>query len=216
MDAKGIHRVARESAPLGRTWRIDLIQLNQVVDVEESQEGVLDGLKEAGLVEGRDYTTTVRNAQGDMATVSALIDAALSEHADLIVTFSTPTLAGGAAAGAQRAHRLHVRRRAPIAAGAGTSDTDHLPNVTGVYMLPSYDEMLAMIRRIVPAVKVVGTLFVPAEVNLVFNRDLLEAACRKAGLRLEAVPANTSVEVADAGLALAAAARTSSARSPAT
>jgi putative ABC transport system substrate-binding protein len=47
-------------------------------------------------------------------------------------------------------------------------------------------------------------LFVPAEVNSVLNRDLLEAACRKAGLALEAVPANTSVEVADAGLALAA------------
>jgi ABC-type uncharacterized transport system substrate-binding protein len=53
-------------------------------------------------------------------------------------------------------------------------------------------------------VKAVGTLFVPSEVNSVFNRDLLEAACRKAGLKLEAVPANTSVEVADAAIALAA------------
>ena len=112
VDAKGIHRVVRESAPLGRTWRIDLIQLNQVVDVEESQEGVLAGFKEAGLVEGRDYTTTVRNAQGDMATVSALIDAALSEHARSHRHVLDADPAGGAAAGAQRAHRLHVRRRA--------------------------------------------------------------------------------------------------------
>ena len=203
VDAKGVHRVVRESASLGKTWRIDLIQLNQVVDVEESQEGVLAGFKEAGLVEGRDYTTTVRNAQGDMATVSALIDAALSEHTDLIVTFSTPTLQ----AALQRARSVPIvftYVSSAIAAGAGTSDTEHLPNVTGVYMLPSYDEMLATIRRIVPAVKVVGTLFVPAEVNSVFNRDLLDAACRKAGLTLEAVPANTSVDVADAGLALAA------------
>jgi ABC-type uncharacterized transport system substrate-binding protein len=138
-----------------------------------------------------------------MATVSALIDAALSEHADLIVTFSTPTLQ----AALQRARSVPIvftYVSSAVAAGAGASDTDHLANVTGVYMLPSYDEMLATIRRIVPAVKVVGTLFVPAEVNSVFNRDLLETACRKAGLRLEAVPANTSVEVADAGLALAA------------
>ena len=203
VDTRGIHRAVREAAPLGKTWRVDLIQLNQVVDVEESQEGVLAGFKEAGLVEGRDYTTTVRNAQGDMATVSALIDAALSEHTDLIVTFSTPTLQ----AALQRARSVPVvftYVSSAIAAGAGTSDTDHLPNVTGVYMLPSYDEMLATIRRIVPAVKVVGTLFVPSEVNSVFNRDLLDTACRKAGLRLEAVPANTSVEVADAAIALAA------------
>jgi ABC-type uncharacterized transport system substrate-binding protein len=140
------------------------------VDVEESQEGVLAGFKEAGLVEGRDYITTVRNAQGDMATVSALIDAALSEHADLIVTFSTPTLQ----AALQRARSVPIvftYVSSAVAAGAGASDTDHLANVTGVYMLPSYDEMLATIRRIVPAVKVVGTLFVPAEVNSVFNRD---------------------------------------------
>jgi len=172
VDAKGVHRVVRESASLGKTWRIDLIQLNQVVDVEESQEGVLAGFKEAGLVEGRDYITTVRNAQGDMATVSALIDAALSEHTDLIVTFSTPTLQ----AALQRA------RSVPIV----------------------FTYVSSAVRRIVPAVKVVGTLFVPAEVNSVFNRDLLDAACRKAGLTLEAVPANTSVDVADAGLALAA------------
>jgi ABC-type uncharacterized transport system substrate-binding protein len=204
VDERGIHRVAvRAAAPLAKKWRVNLIQLNQVVDVEESQEGVLAGFKESGLVEGRDYEITVRNAQGDMATVSALVDAALSEHADLLVTFSTPTLQ----AALQRARGVPIvftYVSSAVAAGAGTSDTQHLPNVTGVYMLPSYDDMLATIRHVVPSARRVGTLFVPAEVNSVLNRDLLEAACRKAGLALEAVPANTSVEVADAGLALAA------------
>ena len=35
-------------------------------------EGFRAGLKEAGLVEGQDYTTTYRNAQGDIATLNAL------------------------------------------------------------------------------------------------------------------------------------------------
>jgi putative ABC transport system substrate-binding protein len=55
-----------------------------------------------------------------------------------------------------------------------------------------------------PAVKTLGTLFVPAEVNSVFNRDLLRDAARKAGLALIDVPANTSSDVADASLALTA------------
>ena len=88
-----------------------------------------------------------------MATVSGLIDAAVSEHADLIVTFSTPTLQ----AALQRARSVPIVFTYvvdAVAAGAGTSDTDHLPNVTGVYMHAAYEEMLAIIRRIVPAAKV--------------------------------------------------------------
>ena len=71
-------------------------------------------------------------------------------------------------------------------------------------MAPAYDDMIALIRRVMPSVKSLGTLFVPAEVNSVFNRNLLEAACRKAGLELIDVPANTSSDVPDASLALAA------------
>jgi putative tryptophan/tyrosine transport system substrate-binding protein len=71
-------------------------------------------------------------------------------------------------------------------------------------MVPAYDDMIALIRRVLPSVKSLGTLFVPAEVNSVFNRNLLEAACKKAGLTFIDVPANTSSDVPDASLALAA------------
>ena len=204
MDETGTH--ARTPPPthaaLAKTWRIDLVQFNNVLDVEESQEGVLAGLREAGLVEGRDYVTTVRNAQGDMATVSGLIDAALSEHADLLITFSTPTLQ----AALQRARSVPIvfnYLASPIAAGAGTSDTDHLPNVTGVYMAAAFKEMLALIRACLPAARTLGTLFVPAEVNTVFYKDRLQEETAKAGFELIAVAANTSSEVSDAALALA-------------
>ena len=53
-DETGKHeKTARR--PLARKWKIWLIQLNNVLDVEESEQGVLTGLKESGLVEGRDY-----------------------------------------------------------------------------------------------------------------------------------------------------------------
>lgn len=202
VDDKGVHDNSRAGA-LGKTWRVSLIQYNQVQDVEESEEGVIAGFRESGLLEDRDYVLSRRNAQGDMATVSALIDAAVSERADMLITFSTPTLQ----AALQRARNIPIvftYVSSPHAAGAGTSDTDHLPNVTGVYMLPAYDDMLALIRRVVPQAKSVGTLFVPSEVNSVFNRDLLAAATRKAGLTFIEMAANTSSDVPDASLALAA------------
>ena len=207
VDDKGVHdRAAKTTAaappPLAKTWRIDLIQFNQVLDVEEAEEGVRAGLRESGLTEGRDYVTTVRNAQGDMATVNSLIDAAIVERTDLLITFSTPTLQ----AALQRARSVPVVFNyvaSAIAAGAGKSDTDHLPNVTGVYLVPPFTEMLALIRQAVPSVRTIGTLYVPAETNSVFMRDRMEEAVAKAGLELISVPANTSSEVADAALALA-------------
>jgi ABC-type uncharacterized transport system substrate-binding protein len=205
VDGTGVHeRVPRRAAPapLGKTWRIDLVQFNQVLDVEEAEEGVRAGLRESGLVEGRDYVTTVRNAQGDMATVNSLIDAAIVERTDLLITFSTPTLQ----AALQRARNLPIVFNyvaSAIAAGAGRSDTDHLPNVTGVYLIPPYPEMLALIREAMPSVRTLGTLYVPAESNSVFMRDRLQEDVAKAGLQLVSVPANTSSEVADAALALA-------------
>jgi ABC-type uncharacterized transport system substrate-binding protein len=90
----------------------------------------------------------------------------------------------------------------PIAAGAGASDTDHLPNVTGVYMAAAFEEMLALIRGILPSARTLGTLFVPAEVNTVFYKDRLQEATVKAGFELITVPANTSSDVGDAALAL--------------
>lgn len=211
VDLGGIHRKAapRPAAPaasgqpLARKWRVSFIELNSVVDVEEAEQGVLEGLREAGLVRGRDYEVTILNAQGDMATVSSMVDAAMSAGSDMLITFSTPTLQ----AALQKAKSVPVvftYVSDAVAAGAGRSDTDHAPNVTGVYMLGAFDQMLAIVRRVLPKSRVLGTVYVPAEVNMVVNRDALVKAAAKAGFEIRAVAANSPNEVAEAALALTA------------
>jgi ABC-type uncharacterized transport system substrate-binding protein len=189
--------------PLGRTRRVSLVQLNQTLDVEESEKGVLEGLREAGLVEGRDFEKTVRNAHGDMATVSALIDAAVGDSSDLIVTFSTPTLQ----AALQRAKRIPVvfaYVADAVAAGAGRSETDHAANVTGVYLIAAYSQMMPLIRQVKPAARQLGTIYVPAEANMVSQLPVMERAVRDAGMELKAIAANSAAEVQEAALALVA------------
>jgi len=193
---------AADRRPLAKTWRLSLIQLNRVAEVEEGEQGVLEGLKEAALVEGRDYTYTIRNAQGDMAAVSALVDAAAADS-DLLVTFSTPSLQ----AALQRAKRLPIvfnYMSDPFTAGAGTSDHVHAPNVTGVYLVAAYDQMVPMIRTYLPNARVLGTVYVPAEVNMVVQKEWLEKAARAGGFEVRAVAANSTTEVADAALSLVA------------
>jgi putative tryptophan/tyrosine transport system substrate-binding protein len=190
-----------QPGPLTRLWRVSLVELNQTLDVEESEKGVLDGLREAGLVEGRDFAKTVRNAHGDMATVSAMVDAAVSERVDLMITFSTPTLQ----AALRRANRLPVvfaYVADPIAAGAGASDTDHVANVTGVYLIGAYAPMMPLIRQIKPDARVLGTIYVPAEVNMVVQLAVMDQAVRDAGMELKSIAANSAAEVQEAALAL--------------
>jgi putative tryptophan/tyrosine transport system substrate-binding protein len=206
VDAAGVHRKAAAvtAAAPGKRWRLGLVELNQVSDVEEAEHGVLDGLKEAGAVEGRDYEKTIRNAQGDMATVSTLVDAAIGDQTDLLVTFSTPALQ----AALQRGKRLPIvfnQVADPFAAGAGTADADHLPNVTGVYLIAAYERMIPLIREYLPHVHTLGTVYVPAEVNMVSQLAVLRKVVQAAGLELTAVAANSPTEVGDAALALAAA-----------
>jgi ABC-type uncharacterized transport system substrate-binding protein len=209
VDETGVHdktasrpsAAADTSKPLTKKWKISLIQYVSVVDVEETEEGVKAGLRESGLIEGRDYALTIRNAQGDMATVNSLIDAATTEGSDLLITMSTPTLQ----AALQRARNTPIvftYLANAVAAGAGRSDEDHLPNVTGVYMMSAYDELMAIIRQLMPSARRVGSLFVPAETNMVFHKEKLEEAGRKAGIEVVTMPANTSAEVPDAALAL--------------
>jgi ABC-type uncharacterized transport system substrate-binding protein len=193
--------VAPSTSTLGKTWLVALVQLNQTIDVEEAEEGVLAGIAGTGLTRDRDYRITKRNAHGDMATVNALVDAAVAEGADLIITFSTPTLQ----AALQRARQTPVVFNYvadPFRAGAGTSTTNHAAHVTGVYLIGAYREMMPLVRQVLPGARVLGTVYVPAEVNMVAEMEVMQTAVRDAGMELRAVAANSAAEVQDAALAL--------------
>lgn len=205
IDASGTHvkeQAVAAPPPLPKTWKLQLIEFNNVVDVEESEEGILAGLKEAQLVEGRDYTLKTRNAQGDMATVSSLADAAISEGADLLLTLSTPTLQAAIQRSQGRVPIVFTYVASAIAAGAGASNEDHLPYVTGVPFVSANAEMIDVIKRVMGPVRRIGTLYVPAESNMVFTKNDLEAVAAKSGIELVSVGVATSTDIPDAALAL--------------
>ena len=193
----------REGAGAGRSKKqsIYFIQLNNVSDVEEADRGVRDVIRGAGFKEHRDFEITVLNAQGDMASLPSLIDSAISSGADMLVTFSTPTLqAALRRAGKNPIIFTYVANA--VIAGAGRSNEDHLPNVTGTNAVFDFDNIIRVLKLVFPNLKKVGTLFVPAEVNMVYFKDQLAAACKKAGIELDAMGAATSSEVGEAAAAL--------------
>ncbi|HXE90026.1 MAG TPA: ABC transporter substrate-binding protein [Terriglobales bacterium] len=185
----------------GRKWRLHVIQYNDVVDSNETKDGVLAGLRESGLVEGRDYELHFSNAQGDMATVSALVDSAVTQNADLLLTLSTPTLQAAIRRG-KGTPVVFAYVASGVAAGAGASHIDHLPFVTGVDISVGYPQMLALVRKYFPRVHRLGTLHVPAEANMVYFLEQFREAAGEAGMEIEVVPVSTATDVPDAAQAL--------------
>ncbi|MBI5367331.1 MAG: ABC transporter substrate-binding protein [Planctomycetes bacterium] len=196
----GAATAAARRAP-ARPWKIAVVAYVETQDSEDCERGLRDGLAAQGLAPDRDYTLVVRNAQGDMPTLGTLVDAALTDGADLLLTLSTPTLQAAL-------RRVHDRPivftycASGVAAGAGESDQVHLPNVTGVTTSAPYAELAALVRASLPTAKTLGTLYVPAEANMVFHREQFAAAAGKLGFELVAVAANTSSEIGTAADAL--------------
>lgn len=194
---------AGRSAALAKKhrWKIYFVQFNDVIDVKDAEAGVFTGLREAGLEDGRDFEVKILNAQGDMATVSALIDSAVTGGADLLITFSTPTLQA-ALRRAQNVPVVYNYVSSGIKAGAGKSNTDHAPNVTGVSLLPANDEALTLLHTHFPSIHRLGTLYCPAETNMVNAKIALDASAKRAGYEVVYVPAETATDVPDAAAAL--------------
>jgi ABC-type uncharacterized transport system substrate-binding protein len=188
-------------AGVHRKWVVNLLEYVNVGDSEEAEKGIMDGLRQSGLVEGRDYEMAVRNAQGDISTLNALVDAALTAKADLLMTLSTPTLQTTI----RKAPQLPIvftYLADPISAGAGRSFTEHLPNLTGVATGGATEEVLEIVRQCLPGARRIGTIVVPSEVNTVYHKDQLVLEARKFGIEVVSVPASTSSELPDAALAL--------------
>lgn len=214
VDADGKHEKPRASvpavstsqavpppAPLTKRWKLRLLAYVNTVETEESEQGLLAGLKDAGLKRDQDFEWKMGNAQGDIATLQSLVDSAVNEQADMLLTISTQALQ----AASRRGKSLPVvftMVANPFSAGVGTSDTDHLAHVTGAYGAQDSDSMMPILKQVLPNAKRFGTLFSPAEVNSVSNHQLLSAAIQKTGVPLVSIGINTSSEVPDAAQSL--------------
>jgi ABC-type uncharacterized transport system substrate-binding protein len=208
IDEQGTHekkppapKTGAVRARLAKTWNVHILEYVNIPDVDEGERGVLEGLKDAGIVEGRDFTRQVSNAQGDMATLTGMVDAAVADRADLIITLSTPTLQNAMRRG-QGTPTVFTFLADPIAAGAGTSNTEHKPFVTGAFGAGDAKTMAGLIRRLMPNARRAGTMFVPAEVNSVYNNEQVTEACESIHLEVVPMGVNSPSEVPDTALAL--------------
>ncbi len=176
-------------------WRLRIVHYQENEFSERCEEGLLDGFTEAGLVKGQDYNLRVYNAQGDMSTLSGIMNTIRTDRVDLLMVISTPALQAALRQAGSDTRIVFAGVADGVQAGAGKSETDHLPNVTGITTRSDFAQMAAVIKETLPGAQRVGTLFSPAEINSVIYKDLFAKALSVYGMELIAVPVTQSADV---------------------
>jgi ABC-type uncharacterized transport system substrate-binding protein len=185
----------------GRIYKIGIVYFAPESSVEDCMRGLLDGLRERGFVEGKNLEVHRAHAQAEIANIPQLnYD---GQGLDLIVPMSTPCLTA-ALGTAKKTPIVFTYVYDPIAAGVGASFTDHLPNVTGVGSFPPVADTVELMRKLLPDVKRIGTLYNSSEANSRKVVEVARNACAERGMRLEEVTVANVSELFQAAQALTA------------
>ena len=156
---------------------IGCVQLTDNGLLNITRDSLVAELARLGYRSGDTCRILLENAHGDLPTVNSILDKFLQQNVDVVVTIST---------GCTQAALKKITDRPvvfatvanPFLINAGTSDTHHLPHVTGVYGWAPMDKTLELVKKILPGPITIGAIWDPAQPNSVFNVEQLQEAAR--------------------------------------
>jgi len=186
-----------------RTFKAVIVAMAPGVTTDLCADGMIEGLRQSGITAEKNLELTRVDAQGEMIHIPAILQNYDNSDADVIMTISTPCLAG-ACSNVKHKPVVFTCVSDPIAAGAGTSRTAHLAHVTGVGSFPQVEHHLDLMLKLIPGLRAVGTLYNPAEANSVREMSVAHEVYKRRGIRLEEVALAGSSELLQAVQILAA------------
>lgn len=182
--------------------KIGVTQIVEHPALDAARKGFVDGLAEAGYVEGKNVDFDFQNAQGDMSMAQAIARKFVTARMDLILAIATPT----AQAVAHATKDIPIVITAvtdPASAGLVKSNKHPGANVTGTSDLNPVADQLALVRRLVPHAKRVGIVYNAGETNSLFQVKLAKEAAKELGLAIVEAPVSATTEILQATQAIA-------------
>ncbi len=172
--------------------KIGVIQLVEHSALDANYKGFVDGLAEAGYVDGKNIKIDYQNAQGEQANCVTIADKFVNDNDDLILAIATPA----AQAVANRTESIPVLVTAvtdPESAHLVNSNSMPGTNVSGTSDLTPCAAQIELLKKILPDAKKVAMLYCSSEENSKFQIDIAKAACDKIGLSyVDATVSNTN------------------------
>jgi putative ABC transport system substrate-binding protein len=154
---------------------------------------LLQGLSEAGYVEGRNVAIEYRWAEGQADRMPALAAELVRRQVSVIVTFASTAAALAAKAATTTIPIVSPMAADPVAVGLVASLNRPGGNLTGVTSLNAelYPKRLELLHELVPAATLIAFLVNPTNANAEADTGDAQAAARTLGVRLHVLHART-------------------------
>ncbi len=161
--------------------RIGIVQLVEHSALDANYKGFIDGLAEAGYVDGENIIIDYHNAQGEPANCVTIANKLINDKDDLIFAIATPA-AQAVANLTKTIPVLFSSVTDPETAKLVKSNKKPDTNVTGTSDLTPVEAQIDLLLKLVPNAKKVGLLFCSSEANSIFQIALAKEACAARGL----------------------------------
>ena len=148
------------------TYTIGIEQFAEHGSLDNCREGFLQGLAEAGLVEGENLTVEYKNAAADMGTAGQISDSFVASDVDLLCGIATPSAQSCFnAAMDKEIPVIYTAVTNPLAAELADEEGNPVGEITGTSDKLPIRKQLEMIRTMLPEAETIGILYTTSEAN---------------------------------------------------
>lgn len=172
---------------------IGISQYGEHASLDNCREGFIQGLKDAGLAEGKDFTVDYQNAGFDDAIAAQIAQSFSSKNVALMCGIATPSAtACYAAAEDKNIPVIFTAITDPVKAKLDSG------NVTGTSDKLPVDAQLDLIRQLQPDAKTIGIIYTTSEPNSVSAIADYQAKAPDYGFTIEAIGVTQQSDVTQA------------------
>lgn len=180
----------------GDTVKIGIIQQMQHASLDEAYKGFVDGLEDAGYVEGENLEIDYQNASGEVSNCQSICDVFKTNNDDLVLAIAT-NAAQSAVSTFQETDTpvLFTAVTDPVDAGLVESLDAPGKNVTGTSDLPVIADQISVIKDIQPDCKKIAILYTSSEANSKVQAEQASAAAKKLGMEVVVQTSSSSNDI---------------------
>lgn len=162
---------------------VGIIQYMEHGSLDAAREGVIDGLEEAGFVEGESIEFLNQNAQGDQSNLQSISQQFTSNDVDAVIAIATQS-AQAMASASEEIPIVGTAITDYVSAKLADSEEEPGHNVTGTNDKTPVEEQIDLLEELVPDIKKVGTIYSSSEINSELQVEALEAELKKRDMEL--------------------------------
>ena len=166
------------------TYKIGIGQFAQHGSLDNCYQGFIEGLAEAGIVEGENLKVDLQNAQADMGIAQQIAAQFAGNRVDRMVGIATPMAQACYNAAAGSIPTIFTAVTDPVAAGFADASGKAAGEVTGTSDALPIKAQLETIRAMLPDAKKIGILYTTSEVNSISAIEIYKSLAPDYGFEI--------------------------------